>query len=49
MCFGEISGREGWRKLQSEKLHSMQFAVSLILLVIIKDSKIGVTCSVDDR
>jgi len=49
MCFVEIGGREGWRKLHSEKLHGMQFAVSLILLVIIKVNKIGVTCSVDDK
>jgi hypothetical protein len=48
MCFVKISGREVWRKLHSEKLHSMQFAVSLILLVIIKDIKFGVTCSMDD-
>jgi hypothetical protein len=40
MCFVEISGREGWRKLHSEKLHSMQFAVSVLLLVIIEDNKI---------
>lgn len=36
MCFVEISGREFWRKLHSEKLHCMQFAT---LLVIIKDNK----------
>jgi hypothetical protein len=49
MCFVEIGGREVWRKLHSEKRHSTQFAVSLILLVIIKDNKIGVTCSMGDK
>jgi hypothetical protein len=49
MCVVEMSCTIGRSKLNSERLHSMQFAVRLILLVIIRDSKICVTCSMDGK